>query len=425
MTGWLIGYSVSVMCFLLAYVLQQPTLADAPLALMFGLMLLTAVRWLSFNGLRIAPTIRLAFGVNMMLAAFLVAKHVFLSGGELALLIKLMGYHLIFASGLLIGFYEPPAMRQVDVLGFVVLFILPMAFFVIFARGEPPNQIVTFFNRNAFAAYLMTASTFMLGLASARPLLGPFGAVGVLLACLVINTTLGALLAVVLATGFYVLPNILGWLRHQALLVFMGGLGLVSAVLILLLSESYQGLQVYYRIDFVYNTAINIWNGYSGPLVDLDLVTAVGYAADGDLDMSAFFRIIHWIDIVRTAQDSGANLITGAGTDWIEQNLSAFVIPRAAHNDWLRFIIEQGFIVAITSITAVLVVIWNIRRSPMFVPLLAGALYFGTENLLNNFVATSFYFFVLAHVFARLRRVAWKSAQKDQVVTPLQVGATT
>lgn len=398
------AFAVSVLSFMMAYLTGIGALSEGPTLLVLALVFVTVLRLLVHNSLRVATEIRWPFVWSLALAGFLFAKHVVVTGGDLFFLIKLFSYHLVFASGLLIGFYEPPTIKQVDATAVVALLLVPMVFFLIFARGQDANQIVSFFNRNAHAGHTIVASVALLGVASGRPLVGRLTYFGIVLACLVANTTLGALLAVLVGISLYFLVNMTQELRRRALIIFAATLFMIGLGATFLASGRYQDLIVFERLRFVVGTARNIWEGFSGSLLELDLVTAVGFAADGELDMSAFFRVIHWIDIVKNYLASGSNISLGGGTDWIEQNRLLFVIPRAAHNDILRLVVEQGIIFSALVFAGIAMVLWQLRHSIVFVPLFAGALYFGTENLLNNFVATSFYFFVLGQVYGRFRQ---------------------
>ena len=387
-----------------AYLTEVRALSDGPTLLVFALVVVTFLRFLTHNSLRPATAIRWSFICSLALAGFLFAKHVLLTGGDLFLLIKLFTYHLVFASGLLIGFYETPTVKQVDIAAVVTLLVAPTLFFLIFASGQDANQIVSFFNRNALAGHTIIASAALLGFASGRPLVKPVTYFGIVLACLAMNTTLGALIAVMVGISLFFLANMTRELRRQALSIFAVTLVLLGLATFFLASGSYQDLVVFQRLQFVVGTARNIVGGFSGSLLELDLVTAVGFAAEGELDMSAFFRVIHWGDIVQNYLASESNIFLGGGTDWIERNKLLFVIPRAAHNDILRLVVEQGIVYAAVVFAGISIMLWPLRRTVLFVPLFSGALYFGTENILNNFVATSFYFFVLGHSYGRLKQ---------------------
>ena len=135
------------------------------------------------------------------------------------------------------------------------------------------------------------------------------------------------------------------------------------------------------------------------------MATAVRFAPSGDLDMSAIFRILHWIDIFSVLSEGGNSaMLLGGGTDWISENENRFTYRLAAHNEYVRILVEQGLILGISIIASIFAGIWSIRRSHFFIPLFSLTVYFASENLINDFATTSIFFFVLGHTIAFERR---------------------
>ena len=91
------------------------------------------------------------------------------------------------------------------------------------------------------------------------------------------------------------------------------------------------------RLAFVFQNFINLYNGYSGSWLDIDMSSAVNFAPTGETHMSAMFRIVHWINIESVLFEGGwSTLLLGGGTDWIANSRQTFTFSLAVHNEYLR-----------------------------------------------------------------------------------------
>jgi hypothetical protein len=293
-----------------------------------------------------------------------------------------------------------------------VLFFLPVLFFVLFAKGQPESEVVSVFNRNSFAGFTLSASALLLGFGTGRQLVSLPAYVAIVSAILVLNTTLGALLAFLLAVLIYVGPSAL--MSRKTIAGFIV-LGAVVSVIVVADPEFLHGIETFERLRFISGTFSNLYNFYSGSWTELDMATAVRLAPSGDLDMSAVFRILHWIDIVaKHASDGVGAVLFGSGTDWVEENKSRFTYTLAAHNEYIRLIVEQGLLHAALIFFGLYGAILMLRRSALFIPLFALTVFLASENLLNNFVTTALYFFSMGHAFAEAR------SRGAEVVEPVE-----
>lgn len=389
--------------FIAAYVSNIGALSNVPTLLIIGAITLTFLRIFSRTNLKVDRRIARPLLVTAALAGLFSIRQAFFTdttGSALAL--KIFLYHATFLSGLLVGFYDEFPRRTRTLTYTVLLFFIPLAFFLIFAKGNPPRSDLFVFNRNPFAGYTISASAFLLGFGLQKQPLSIVGYILIVCAVLVANSTLGALLAFLLAVLIYLGPQIFLSTRlilsMIAISVFLG--------LPLALYLAYGGAQeveAFARLSFVAELFWNIYQYYNGSWLELDMATAVRFAPGGELDMSAAFRILHWIDILSALSKEG-NLLSGGGTDWINENKAQFVYPLAAHNEYVRILAEQGLVFGTLLIGTVWAGIWSLRRNLLFLPLAALTIYFGTENLMNDFATTCIFFFIFGHTVAASKR---------------------
>lgn len=110
----------------------------------------------------------------------------------------------------------------------------------------------------------------------------------------------------------------------------------------------------------------------------------------GTTDLSVFFRIIHWSDIISiyTSQDIGHILFGyGAGqTPFISR------LEFTPHNDYLRVLAEYGILNFIVFICFLYYVLKGLKTKVSRVFFTILLIYFGSENLLDSFTSMAFYF---------------------------------
>ena len=414
MTLWLITFCVSVLFFIVAYVSNIGVLSDIPALFVFLVIISTFIHIFHRTRMIVAGPISSAFLAVLAMAIFFLCKQVIVSGdGGATLAVKILLYHFVFMAGLLVGYYDPSVPSSRAWIYALMIFFLPLLFFVLFALGRPPSAALSVFNRNSFAGFTLTASAVLIGFGTGRPLVSLPVYVAIVSFSLLINTTLGALLAFLLTVVLYIGPRSVLNPRVFLSVILLGVVGFGAFAYLLSNPEVLQSIAAIERLQFVFGNLSNLFRDYSGSWLDLDMATAVRFAPSSELDMSAIFRIIHWINILSTlaAEWPGAIWI-GGGTDWIHQNQDRLTYRLAAHNEYVRLTAEQGLFNSLLIFAGLYAVAFSVRRSPLFIPLFATTVYLGSENLLNNFVATAMYFFMFGHTFAAERRRKLELATK-------------
>lgn len=124
-------------------------------------------------------------------------------------------------------------------------------------------------------------------------------------------------------------------------------------------------------------------------------ITAVTY---GDLvrllqttDLSFLFRIKHWLNLWNLYSSSPADVIVfGMGIGASARLSDTGLIP---HNDYLRLLIECGPVTFAGFVAMIWLMLKHCGRRWEAVPLIAVTIYFFSENLIDNFVAMSLFFF--------------------------------
>lgn len=406
MNYWLLGYIFSVFCTATAYLTGLNQLAELPLLVVTIGLAITIGRWVLELGGRIHQLIATPITLIGIALGIFVLKHIGMGGSPTnPLFIKLTLYLVILIAGILIGFHERTPSSNINLLAIGFLFIFPLLFFVIFAKGETSNRSVTLFNRNVFASYFILTSTFLLGWSNAKPIVNPILHSLICFSGLVIIGTLGALVAFAgVIVGVFAIRTLASFDRLRGALI-LGVFAGIPLVLIFLLADFGVDGGVWIRLNFVYQTTLNLMDGYQGSLVDLDMATAVQFAADGELDMSAFFRILHWINIYDVLLQGGTTaILLGGGTDWVFAEIDTFVFNLAAHNEHLRLLVEQGLLLGGMFIAGLVTLGLSLRQNPAFVPIFTIIVFFGSENQLNDFLSTSLFFLTMGLLVGRERR---------------------
>jgi hypothetical protein len=118
----------------------------------------------------------------------------------------------------------------------------------------------------------------------------------------------------------------------------------------------------------------------------------------GNQDVSFFFRLKQWLEIFFIMVDGeGWKVIFGYGMEASETLTTIGLVP---HNDWLRILFELGLL----SFTCFLLLnlalfkkIYSIDKclATLYLTLL---IYMFSENLINNFLITSFLYFSLTFI---------------------------
>lgn len=108
-------------------------------------------------------------------------------------------------------------------------------------------------------------------------------------------------------------------------------------------------------------------------------------------DVSFVFRLKHWLNIWSIyASAPLEGLVFGMGVGASARLSEVGLIP---HNDYLRVLVECGPVAFVGFVATIFLMVWHCGRRWESVPLIAVAIYFLTENLVDNFVAMAIFFF--------------------------------
>jgi hypothetical protein len=266
------------------------------------------------------------------------------------------------------------AVAALRVLGFTLLAI-PLALIVL-QRWIPPDgtEVAIFANRNNAALYMVVLANVLFLLGARLAVVVVFLAISA-----VAFSTLGVLVAVVLA-----LLVSLGLRRYF-------GAYVVAVVFGLLLAFGPFGLPVVERLDTLFSgiaviSQLGLW-GDLDRLSYLDLYLLTGSSTD----LSFFFRLKHWEELIVAWTSGGwSSILFGLGVGSSVFHTDLGLVP---HNDYVRFLVETGplGLIGFAGLTGYL--IHSIGRRAVLMSTAAVAIYFFSENLVDNFSAMTMYYY--------------------------------
>ncbi len=243
------------------------------------------------------------------------------------------------------------------------------------------GEIGIFVNRNNAALYAVTLMSLYI-LLSGRSISSalPFLLVGVMFG------TLGVLVAVLLGL-FIAIGN---WRTARVLLV--GAVVAGAGLLIFPDTPIVARLQpVFASIELLYRGQIDLRTVTFGDMVGL-LHTS---------DLSFLFRLKHWLELWDLyANGDVYQWLFGLG---VGSSVRLSEIGLVPHNDYLRFLVECGGVAFVGFVTLLVSLVRAIGRRWELVPTLVVAIYFGSENLINNFLAMMIMFFCAGALATRMQ----------------------
>jgi hypothetical protein len=265
------------------------------------------------------------------------------------------------------------------------------ALFDLYRGGGAPNsalneQTLSFFaNRNNAVAFTVVSSWTLMLCGVKRWMIIVY-----LAACVLAFKTLGALLAIAFAfylvyPGFNILRNlIIGAVAAAAYFKFEDDLEILSRA-----STAWRSL----------NSVLAESNGVWG-LGKLDYGQI--YTAAGTSDISLIFRLKHWVNLIGIYIDGPLihqifGFGVGSSVDLTELNL----VP---HNDYLRFFFELGPGLFICFVMLNLLILKRMGAHFISMPAIFLFIYFFSDNLVNNFLVMSFFYFTAGALASSIRR---------------------
>lgn len=127
-------------------------------------------------------------------------------------------------------------------------------------------------------------------------------------------------------------------------------------------------------------------------------------------DLSFLFRLKHWLNL--WSLYTGApieNIVFGLGVGSSARLSDVGLIP---HNDYLRMLVECGPVTFAAFVAMIWLMLRHCGRRWETVPLIAVAIYFCSENLIDNFVAMALFFFSGGAMAYRLKAATMLAAGK-------------
>lgn len=271
---------------------------------------------------------------------------------------------------------------------FPLLIIFPIVCLCVYLAqsymlGDTTGNILFFSNRNNAIAFTFVAffvlSVFGL---NKKPLY-----VGLTIFTL-LYSTLGALLAFILSS---IVINLKISFKTTASVIFLSVCGF--------LIFSYSNLPVFSRIETMMHGLFNFFETYS--FDDIAMLSFSDFSAlqAGSSDVSMFFRFKHWVEIMSIASRDLFLLIPGWGMNASIELTNLKLVP---HNDWLRILFELGIFSFLSFLFLFFSILNKLKRisKSLCTIFLCVNIYYLTENIINNFLITSIFYFSVGMVIA-------------------------
>jgi len=326
---------------------------------------------------------------------FLIFLNPLYTGNYSLQLVKYLAYTLTFILGYLA---RKRAYNGIKFDGskrvFVILAILPLAFYLINGLLYSKSAPSTFFGRNGLSGYFFSFFYYYLvffidskELSNARI----FTIIAVILFFIIMTATIGALLSFIAVTSFFLLYS--GLLRLNRLIL---PLIIISSFLVIFSSH----IPLFQRVEEMYNDAAKPLMAYR--IMDLQHLEFKDFGnpeSEEESETSLIFRIKHWSNIISVhSQSSLTTKIIGSGVEYIHTDMPLFM-RKYPHNDYLRVLVENGVLVFLMIVFVYSKTIFlNLRRIEL-IPLASLVIFSSSENLLNNFLGMYLFFFTLGYQF--------------------------
>lgn len=134
----------------------------------------------------------------------------------------------------------------------------------------------------------------------------------------------------------------------------------------------------------------------------------------GSTDLSAFFRLIHWSNVLDLySSGSVGTLLFGYGAG---QTAPLTYAELVAHNDYLRILAEYGPFNLIIFVSFLLYIRNGLSTGATKVLFVVLCLYFISENLLDNFTSMAIYFAYAGRFTSRSSRPVLKTVAKRELI---------
>jgi hypothetical protein len=248
------------------------------------------------------------------------------------------------------------------------------------ASNLPFNeQTLSFFwNRNNAVAFVVISSWTLMLAGVKRWLI-----VAYLVAAVIAFKTLGALVAIVFA--FYLVYAGFSLLRN----LVVGSAAIAAATAFYF--EFDGNLEILSRASTAWRSLNNVLAESGGVWGLAKMDYAQIYLAAETNDISLIFRLKHWVNLLNLYADGPLiNQLFGFGVGSSVQLADLKLVP---HNDYLRFFFELGPGLFICFVILNFMILKRIGGYFISIPALFIFIYFFSDNLVNNFLVMSFFYF--------------------------------
>lgn len=258
-------------------------------------------------------------------------------------------------------------------------FFLLYVFTIIVFALDRFNIISTygfFYSRNSFPGFIFALNTFFIVSDKYKKI-----SFLLLIFTVLISGTLGALLSLIVGIIYFLIKN--KNIKIHKLIPFI----VLSIFLILFLD-----FEIIERTKSMYYTLKPVFiNSNIADLKDIKYGDVV--AESGSSDLSLLFRIKHWLDIVFFISKDYI-VFFGYGLDSVKFELP-LNMAKYPHNDYLRILVEAGLVFFIVLISRLYKYFDNIDNIELKSLILMFSIISFSENMLNNFLTSSFIFISL------------------------------
>lgn len=191
----------------------------------------------------------------------------------------------------------------------------------------------------------------------------------------ILMNKIGAVIATVAAIALWIVFP----LRKESV-VAMGGV-----VVAVVLAISFGALD---RVTSVLDNMALVYGMNAGAVAGMSYRELVQLT--GSTDLSGFFRLFHWSNIMDIYSSRGlGGIILGYGAGQTPALTYAGLVP---HNDYLRVLAEYGILNLFIFVTFLLTILFSLRLGAARVLFMVLCAYFFSENLLDNFTSMAVYF---------------------------------
>ena len=280
--------------------------------------------------------------------------------------LKYLSLYIFYAVGRACG----GEIRPFEIRCMYVLAALPIIFLLIGSSKVSDHNSLSYFPNANTAVLFFSALLFAVAQS--------WGNRAILLQFL--NAALMNKIGAALATAFAILLWILFPLRKESIIALvLVGLCVVAAYL----------FGAFDRVLAVYDSLVYVFSN-----VPAHAVASMSYRElvqiTGTTDLSAFFRLIHWSNILDLYTREGLGVLLfgyGAG-----QTVPLTYATLAPHNDYLRILAEYGPFNLAIFVVFLAHILMSLKKGAPRVLFIVLCTYFFSENLLDNFTSMAIYF---------------------------------